>query len=509
MENSGASPTFMDLQNSACSAKAKEFLAITNTRELSAFLGVSHSLYTFLLYRKPPGSRYKTFTIKKKNGEPRLIESPIRPIRRMQRVVADVLTELHSPRKCVHGFVPARSIVSNAAEHQRRRWVLNFDLRDFFHSIHFGRVAGLFAGWRYKFSREVSIALAHLCCHERRLPQGAPTSPILSNIVCDRLDAELTSYARRNGSRYTRYCDDISISTTRTDCPTGLATLQDKRRPLLSESLVEILQRNHFVVNPDKTRVHHRSRQQEVTGLTANTKPNVPREYVRQIRAMLHAWTAHGLEKAEAEYRAKWDKKDRRPSKHLPRFKHIVRGKIEFVGAVRGKEDPIYVRFLRQYCHLDPNAKSKVLAMIDATRRDVFLCHASEDKNAVVTPLANALESANISYFLDSKEICWGDSVTHVINQALVVTRFVIVVISADSLKKHWPQKEMNAALAREISDGETRVLPLLVAANKNAREALWKQLALQSDKRYLEWEGDTTIIVDELQKLIARPGTK
>lgn len=112
---------------------------------------------------------------------------------------------------------------------------------------------------------------------------------------------------------------------------------------------------------------------------------------------------------------------------------------------------------------------------------------------------------AGISHFLDSKEILWGDSVTNVIIRALVQAKFVVVVISERSLAKHWPQKEMNAALAREISEGKTRVLPLIVGRNAAESKALWQRLALQGDKKYLEWKDNPQLIVDELRRLLKR----
>lgn len=482
-----------------------QFLALNDARELARFLGVAYEMFTFLLYRKPAAGRYKSFTITKKNGQPRLIEAPIKPIRSMQRRLADVLLEIYRPRKAVFGFVGGRSIVGNAEAHTNRRWILNIDIKDFFHSIHFGRVAAIFQGWRFKFNKELATVLAHLCCYEGRLPQGAPTSPVLSNIACDHLDAELTSFARQHGCRYTRYCDDITISTTRREFPATVATIIPKQQPVASEALAALIEKRRFALNPEKTRIHHRRKRQEVTGLTVNVKPNVTRKLIRQVRAMLYAWSEHGLPAAQREFEKKWDKKERGPRKHPPKFQKVVRGKIDFIGAVRGARDPIHVKLLRYYCHLDPGAKSKVLAMIDAEERDVFLCHASEDKDLVVNPIAAALDAAGISYFLDAKEILWGDSVTNVINRALVQAKFVLVVISQRSLEKHWPQKEMNAALAREITDGTTRVLPLLVASDDAGRDALWRRLALQGDKRYLPWKNDAAEVVKALQDVLAR----
>ncbi len=474
-------------------------------RDLATFVGVTYETFTFLLRRKPATKRYKSFTISKKNGKPRLIEAPIKPIREMQRRVADVLLEIHQPRKPVFGFVKDMNIAKNAKVHCRKRWILNIDLQDFFHSVHFGRIRGILQSPRFNFNRDVAQELAHLCCLDGRLPQGAPTSPVMSNIVCDRLDAELTSFAREHDCRYTRYCDDITFSTTRREFPLEIATFIPKQEPKLSDAFVSLIEKHGFRLNPEKTRLLDQTKRQEVTGLTANVRPNVTREFVRQVRAMLHAWRKHGLPAAQNEFATKWDKKDRGPRKRPPKFEKVVRGKIDFIGLVRGERDPIYVKLLRYYCNLNPDAKSKVLTMIDATEKDVFLCHASEDKDRVVKPIADALELAGISYFLDAKEILWGDSVTNVINRALVQAKFVLVVISERSLEKHWPQKEMNAALAREISEGTTRVLPLLVAADDEARDALWRRLALHGDKRYLSWGDDASKIVAAVKELLTR----
>lgn len=153
--------------------------------------------------------------------------------------------------------------------------------------------------------------------------------------------------------------------------------------------------------------------------------------------------------------------------------------------------------------HIEPHLRRTEQVIMQPF--DVFLCHASEDKALVVNPLAEALTAAGITHFLDSKEILWGDSITGVINRALEQAKLVVVVVSERSLVKHWPLKEMNAALAREISDGVTRVLPLLVGNSTDARNALWRQLPLQGDKLYLAWENDAAPVVFALQQVLAR----
>jgi RNA-directed DNA polymerase len=131
--------------------------------------------------------------------------------------------------------------------------------------------------------------------------------------------------------------------------PTGEQEVQ------VGEALEEIIRANGFEINRNKVRLQTRNKRQEVTGLTINRFPNVGRQYVRQIRAMLYAWDEFGLEAAEAEFLYRYDKKYRAPFKEPPSFKRVVKGKIDFLRMVRGKDNPIYLRFLAKYSRLDPD----------------------------------------------------------------------------------------------------------------------------------------------------------
>jgi RNA-directed DNA polymerase len=106
---------------------------------------------------------------------------------------------------------------------------------------------------------------------------------------------------------------------------------------------------NGFSINYNKVRLQTRNERQEVTGLTVNNRPNVDRAYKRRVRAMLHAWERHGLTNAEAEYHSRYRDKYRSPFKPPPQFIHVLRGKIEFIGMVRGKADHTYTMFLTKY----------------------------------------------------------------------------------------------------------------------------------------------------------------
>lgn len=129
------------------------------------------------------------------------------------------------------------------------------------------------------------------------------------------------------------------------------------------------------------------------------------------------------------------------------------------------------------------------------TQRDIFICHASEDKDEVVRPMVEAFSQVGVSCWYDEAEIKWGDSITQKVNDGLRISRYVIVVLSTAFLAKKWPQRELNAALNIETSSGEIKVLPLLVGT-ESEKTAIIAELPLLNDKRYLPWDGDLRKIV-------------
>ena len=138
-------------------------------------------------------------------------------------------------------------------------------------------------------------------------------------------------------------------------------------------------------------------------------------------------------------------------------------------------------------------------------QKDVFLCHASEDKSAVIRPLAIALDAVGISYWLDEAEIHWGDSITGKVNEGLRQSRFVVVVMSEAFVAKHWPQREFNAVLNEEASTGEVCVLPLIVGS-RTERRHIMSEYPLLNDKLYLEWDGGADKVVQALKGKLGMP---
>jgi hypothetical protein len=201
----------------------------------------------------------------------------------------------------------------------------------------------------YRLKRDVAIALAQIACHEEALPQGAPTSPVVSNIVSARMDGELEALAHRFRCSYTRYADDLTFSTNLPEFPSGLAAVKEKCA-LVGEPLRSTIERNGFRINVSKVRLQNKGVRQVVTGLTVNKRVNVPRRVVRQIRAMLHAWRKFGLDRAQATYQTSFGiQKARNPLAQPARFENVVRGKLSYLAMIRGHADETYRKLRDQY----------------------------------------------------------------------------------------------------------------------------------------------------------------
>ncbi|HYY49697.1 MAG TPA: TIR domain-containing protein, partial [Nitrososphaeraceae archaeon] len=142
------------------------------------------------------------------------------------------------------------------------------------------------------------------------------------------------------------------------------------------------------------------------------------------------------------------------------------------------------------------------------TVRDIFICHASEDKSEIVGPIVHALAKSHLTCWYDEAEIDWGDSITEKINEGLTVSRYVLVVLSKNFLSKKYPQRELNAALHSEASFGYVRILPLLVGSTDEKQEIL-RKFPLISDKRYLSWTGNIEEIVHALESRLSGKATQ
>lgn len=355
----------MSTELSASAAELRAgFFQLETRQDIAELLEITEKQLNYYLYIIPEHKRYKRFEIPKKRGGTREIFAPATSLKIVQQKLNQVLQSVYKVKPSAHGFVPEKSILSNAIPHVRKRFVLNLDLKDFFPSINFGRVRGLFMHPPYNRNHEVATTLAQICCFNGYLPQGAPTSPIVSNMICAKLDSELQRLAKEHRCTYTRYADDITFSTSRPKFPSGLAYFSDETgRVEIGDELKTVIKDNWFEINERKNRLQPNSKRQEVTGLTVNVFPNVRRDYVREIRGMLHAWEKYGYEAAEKTYRTKYAGKHPENEREQLSFKRVVQGKLNFLKMVKGENNRVYVNLLKWFWLLAPElAKAEIIA---------------------------------------------------------------------------------------------------------------------------------------------------
>ncbi len=313
-------------------------LGAKTVRQLATLLNCDYAKHlVYYLYRGPVRDNYTHFEIPKRSGKLRKIHAPKSNLVIMQRSLSRELEKVFKLKASVHGFSKGRSIITNAAPHVRASHVLNLDIQDFFPSINFGRVRGLFMAKPYALPASVATVVAQICCHENSLPQGAPTSPIISNMICAKMDAQLRNYAKSHGLYYTRYADDLTLSTRKRLLPTALGSKisQDvSYRFEVAPELLGIVKSNGFELNEAKTRYFGRGDRRVVTSLVVNRTVNVRRNYVRHIRALLHSWRVDGASGALDKHLAGKRWRHRNPNSALPDFEAIVRGKLSFVRSI-------------------------------------------------------------------------------------------------------------------------------------------------------------------------------
>ena len=239
------------------------------------WLRIDPVLVGFLMSRIREGKMYRTHLLKRENKPPRRIDEPVPVLKFFQRRILERILSQVPTHDAAHGFIKGRSIFSNATSHVGQQVVVCMDLRDFFHSITFPRVTGLFIS--IGLGKAAASKLAALCCFKNRLPQGAPTSPMITNLICRRLDARLQALLNKYGGNYTRYADDLTFSG-------GEAILSTL--PLVRD----IISEEGFAQAPEKFRIQRRGGRQKVTGLVVNERVAVPRPVRRLLRAMVHRY---------------------------------------------------------------------------------------------------------------------------------------------------------------------------------------------------------------------------
>nr|WP_321454614.1 retron Ec67 family RNA-directed DNA polymerase/endonuclease [uncultured Cohaesibacter sp.] len=320
--------------------KLNRLKAANSRSDLARLLGIAPKHLSFALYKIPQIVRYREFTIPKASGGDRVIHEPNSHLKAIQARTSGMLYECYNElfpkaeKKSLnlsHAFQKRRglSIATNGAKHRNKRYVFNLDFEDFFGSFNFGRVRGFFLSNRnFKLNEEVATCLAQICCHENKLPQGAPTSPIVTELITRILDVRLSKIAKAQGCSYSRYADDLTFSTNKRTFPREVAVCDTSGTWTVGNEIRNKIHASGFAVNLAKTRMQFAESRQETTGLVVNKKINVKREYSKQVRYMTHSLLQTGKCYVQAPITKK--KQDVSP--------HVLAGKLAHEFQIKSKE---------------------------------------------------------------------------------------------------------------------------------------------------------------------------
>lgn len=245
---------------------------VTSSAHIAAYIGVSPSLIRQIIHK--PVYHYRTFPMKKSDGSDRLISTPRTYLKVIQWWILDNILDDVKLEQAVHGFRKGRSYFSNAFTHIGSKHILNVDIRAFFDSIQTHQILKVFSDLGY--DENGSLVLTALVTRNGVAPTGAPTSPMIANLIFRNADEQLSIFADGNGLRYTRYADDLTFSG------------QDRISDDVLASVSKIVEATGFVLNVKKTKFMGRGDRQDVTGLVINEGLNMPREWRNWARGFLH-----------------------------------------------------------------------------------------------------------------------------------------------------------------------------------------------------------------------------
>jgi RNA-directed DNA polymerase len=393
--------------------------------DVARLLGVPLQRLTWWVYVLPEARRYDEFTISRRAGGERQIAAPIKPIKDTQRSLASHFAPAYEPRPNVHGYVPDRGPMTNASRHQRQRLVLRVDLRDFYPSIHFGRVRGLFRSYPFNYPDDVAQLLAHICCHRGSLPLGAPTSPMISNFISRGLDSALVALAAAERSYYTRYADDLCFSTRRASFTDRLIEYDSEGRAIASSHLTGVVSAEGFEINHGKTRLMRHSQRQRVTGLVVNDRINVSRDYVRELGMLLHIWDRFGQDEAAASFLRSNGPRNAPPRKPLPSFVAILGGRVQHVGSVKGWTSPVYQDLARRLQALEPTFSPRTLKRLHNPQGVKLYTEGITDPKHLLAAqryFHDRGEFTNLRLITVEETACGSDSELRAMAKALAVT---------------------------------------------------------------------------------------
>ncbi len=440
--------------------------------------------------------RYKTFKIKKKTGGFRKISSPTNGLCKIQTLLNKELGYLYTPSNAAHGFTENRSIVSNANVHIGHNYVYNIDLSDFFFSINKSRVWKRLTLHPFNYTESQAELIARICCIKIKnedknskikyryvLPQGAPTSPLLTNAVCDILDRRLTGLANRFGLHYTRYADDITFSS--------MHNVYQDNSDFIKE-LHRIINDQKFKINSKKTRLQKRGTRQVVTGITVNDKLNVAHKYIRSLRSLLYIWEKYGYKDAFTSFYKHYKQEKGYIKKGEPIMENVIEGNLNYIKMVKGDNDKVYLRLKNRYEKLEPS-KYKDLKLIDNLK----------DKNDFAFACAMSLNE--FGKYFNTDVIGYVNKNNKIICKADIFDKKVNIFITKDlnnSLHKFYPDLKQGDSILLYNKDNKEADTNYYICLCSNKGKNFW----LISDKRMfknkvLKWRYISESKIDKMLK--------
>ena len=301
----GYSHQLNDKKTAVSRLKELELPVLETVKDVASAMNITLAELRFLTFSRKNSkiSHYKRFKVAKKSGGFRLISAPMPRLKKAQLYILEQILNKTNTHPKAHGCVIGKSILSNAEPHVNKAVVINQDLKNFFPSITYNRIKGVFKSLGY--SEQIAVIFALLCSEpkildisllgenyfaqrgNRFLPQGSPCSPAITNVLCRNMDYRLEGIGKKYGFNYSRYVDDITLSGDKEQFTNITAVLKYSSK---------IIEDENFVLHPEKLRIMKRHQRQEVTGVVVNEKPNVNKKSLKRFRALLFQIEKDGIQ---------------------------------------------------------------------------------------------------------------------------------------------------------------------------------------------------------------------
>lgn len=322
-KSKGITPDILNNISNYCTKLTNQSLPIIlDVEHLRRLIGVpKNNFYKIVFSPKYQYNRQSIF--KKNNIEKRQLLIPSENLKKIQRWILDNILYKKNCLGVVHGFIPNRSITTNAELHVGKSYILKLDIKDFFPSITQKKVYKLFHSLGY--TKKISSVLSIICTYNGSyyktpvLPQGAPTSPYISNLVCHSMDLSILKLCEENGIDYSRYADDMTFSGD---------VIQDN----IIKRIIAIVNYNGFEIKNEKTKKICKQKKQTVTGITVNQKLNPNKLLQKELRQHIHYIEKYGI----------YDHLKYTQKEHLTNYKNYLYGIASYIMMVDRKKGEYY-----------------------------------------------------------------------------------------------------------------------------------------------------------------------